>query len=371
MGGLRTYVDSIHVNLRNPASYGNLRLTTYTLGAVHTETWAENNTQSDSYEATSIEYLSIGIPLGSKMGFNFGLVPFRSVGYNIGELTDTNYTNFTGDGSINRAYLGAGAILNKNFSIGAELRYNFGRETNSSSVGLVNQALLGSNETNTTDLSGLSTNLALHYQGTLNNKYEIQATAVFSPESNISADNSRVLSTFQFTGQQEIPVVVRPAIETSQKLRLPSELTIGATIGEKRNWMVGAEYQHQGTSSIGVRSFLPRNSEFTDATSYRLGGFYIPNYNSFTNYWSRVVYRAGLRWEETGLRLNNEDISEYGISFGLGLPIGRRTGFSNANIGFEYGQRGTTDNGLIQEDFFSISIGLSLNDRWFQKRKYN
>lgn len=39
MGGIRTYSDSIHVNLRNPASYGNLRLTTYTVGAVHTETW--------------------------------------------------------------------------------------------------------------------------------------------------------------------------------------------------------------------------------------------------------------------------------------------------------------------------------------------
>ncbi len=371
MGGLRIYADSIHANIQNPASYGHLRLTNYALGVVHTETWAENSEQKDAYDATSLEYVSIGVPLGKRMGFNFGLVPFKSVGYRIGDLTDTEYTNFTGDGSVNRAYIGGGILLNDHFSLGAELRYNFGRETNSSSVGLINQAFLGTNELNQTDFSGLSGNFGVHYKGILNGKYEVQASTIFSPESNITADNSRTLSTFLLSGTQEISSTVRPAIETKQKLRLPSELTIGASIGKQRHWMLGAEYNRQGTSSTGVRSFLPQEAQFTDAASYRLGGFYIPNYNSFTSYWSRVVYRGGLRWEETGLRINGEDISEFGISFGLGLPIGRKSGFSNANIGFEYGERGTTSNGLIKEDFFSISVGLSLNDRWFQKRKYN
>jgi hypothetical protein len=89
-----------------------------------------------------------------------------------------------------------------------------------------------------------------------------------------------------------------------------------------------------------------------------------------------VVYRGGIRYEELGLQvsgdgINSSDINEFGISFGLGLPIGRRSGFSNANLGFEYGQRGTQDAGLIRETFFNFSLGLSLNDTWFIKRKYN
>jgi hypothetical protein len=32
MGGLRLFSDSIHVSLRNPAAYGRLKLTTYTVG---------------------------------------------------------------------------------------------------------------------------------------------------------------------------------------------------------------------------------------------------------------------------------------------------------------------------------------------------
>jgi hypothetical protein len=82
-----------------------------------------------------------------------------------------------------------------------------------------------------------------------------------------------------------------------------------------------------------------------------------------------VVYRAGLHYEKTGLNINNESINEFGISFGLGLPVG--SFFSNANLGFEIGKRGTTNSNLIQENFVNFQLSLSLNDRWFRKRKYD
>ena len=111
---------------------------------------------------------------------------------------------------------------------------------------------------------------------------------------------------------------------------------------------------------------------FEDASTLSLGGFYIPKYNSFTNYWERVVYRAGLRFETTGLQVQNESIKEFGMSFGVGLPVGtNRNPFSNANLGIEIGKRGTTNANLIQENFLKFKISLSLNDRWFQKRKFD
>ncbi len=58
-----------------------------------------------------------------------------------------------------------------------------------------------------------------------------------------------------------------------------------------------------------------------------------------------------------------------GISFGVGLPVGRM--FSNTNLGFEIGKRGTTNNNLIKENFVNFQLSLSLNDRWFEKRKYD
>ena len=74
---------------------------------------------------------------------------------------------------------------------------------------------------------------------------------------------------------------------------------------------------------------------------------------------------AGFRYENTGLVINNTSINDYGMNFGLGLPVG----LSRINLGVEFGKKGTTSNNLIEENYFNLSVGLSLNDIWFKKRK--
>ncbi|MEC7264731.1 MAG: hypothetical protein VXW38_13400, partial [Bacteroidota bacterium] len=86
-------------------------------------------------------------------------------------------------------------------------------------------------------------------------------------------------------------------------------------------------------------------------------------------YFKRVTYRAGLRYDVSGLEVNGKEINNFGITFGLGMPLGGS--FSNVNLGFELGRRGTTDANLIEESYLKINVGLSLNDVWFQKRKIN
>ena len=107
------------------------------------------------------------------------------------------------------------------------------------------------------------------------------------------------------------------------------------------------------------------DNKFENSTKISVGGFYIPKYDSFSSYLSRVVYRAGFRYENTGLVFNNNSINDYGMNFGLGLPVG----LSKIDLGFEFGKRGTTTNGLIEENYFNVSVGLSLSDIWFNKRK--
>lgn len=70
--------------------------------------------------------------------------------------------------------------------------------------------------------------------------------------------------------------------------------------------------------------------------------------------------------------VNNEDITDFGITFGVGLPLDATNDpFSNINIGFEIGKRGTTSADLIQENYFKINLGISLNAKWFNKRTIN
>jgi hypothetical protein len=41
------------------------------------------------------------------------------------------------------------------------------------------------------------------------------------------------------------------------------------------------------------------------------------------------------------------------------------------NIAVEVGSQGTTENGLINENYVRLTIGTSLQERWFLKRRFN
>ena len=86
MGGIDIYNDSIHANLNNPASYGDLKMLTYSLGLNYKVTNLSDKESSRQLSNSSLDYLGIAIPTG-KFGFGFGLVPYSSVGYRLeGEM---------------------------------------------------------------------------------------------------------------------------------------------------------------------------------------------------------------------------------------------------------------------------------------------
>ena len=76
-----------------------------------------------------------------------------------------------------------------------------------------------------------------------------------------------------------------------------------------------------------------------------------------------------MRYEKTGLMVNSQSINDMGLTLGLGLPLNGT--FSNINIGFELGKKGTTSSNLVQENYANFSVGFSFNDTWFVKRKFN
>jgi hypothetical protein len=149
--------------------------------------------------------------------------------------------------------------------------------------------------------------------------------------------------------------------------KFSSEINLGAGFGVAHKWFVGVNFFN---TSKGHTNPLESNANVKyEATSrVSVGGFYIPKYDSFTSYISRVTYRVGARFEDTGIVLNNQPIEDFGITFGLGLPVG---GLSKINVGVELGQLGTLNGGLIKENYTNIMLGFSLSDIWFIKRKYD
>ncbi|HET8837734.1 MAG TPA: hypothetical protein VFM82_01930 [Flavobacteriaceae bacterium] len=369
MGGLSVFSDSIHLNLQNPAGYAALRLTTYAIGGSHSAINLESYAgEEKTTNSNLMDYLAVGFPAG-KLGFGFGLAPATSVGYELQRIEEDLTSKFSGNGGLNRVFLSVGYRFNEYLRIGASANYKFGNIQNKS-LFFQDQIQFGTREINRSHLSGFDFKFGAQYQRMISENLQITGSADFSPSTKISSENQRQVATVILrNGSEELISDLRRFDVEDSKLTLPTHFTLGAGIGKPNNWFAGLEYGSRASSSFSNRSFDVSGVEYSSASNFALGGFYIPKYNDITNYFNRIVYRGGFRYEETGLNINNEGIDEFGISFGVGLPAGKM--LSNLNIGFEYGQRGTTAAGLVKETFYNIFISLSLNDLWFQKSKYN
>lgn len=371
MGGLTVFPDSIHLNLQNPAHLAGLKLTSFAVGGTYANTKFQSETADGKARRTSLDYLAVGIPVG-KLGIGFGLIPYSSVGYKIQSLTEGNsptFSRYSGVGGVNKVFAGAGYKITKQLNLGASIQYNFGT-IETTNLRYQESVQYGTRENNLSDLQGFNLDFGLSYQRKLTEKLSLFSSVTYSPESKLKLDNSRTIDLIQFLSTGTTSVIQREDIDVANtEIKIPSKWSFGTGIGEMKKWMFGGEVTLINNSAMSNRFNDIDEATFENSTRYVLGGYFIPNYNSYSGYFKRIVYRAGLRYENTGLVLQNKSITDAAMNVGFGLPLSGT--FSNININFEYGKRGTKYYNLVEENYFNISIGLSLSDKWFIKRKFD
>jgi len=134
--------------------------------------------------------------------------------------------------------------------------------------------------------------------------------------------------------------------------------------------MIGAEYKTGSWSNVtlnGVNAGLQNDQNFS------LGAQLTPNINSINSFLAVIDYRVGFNYDKTYINFNGTDITQYGATFGFGIPIPNtsRTDFYKVNFALEVGRRGTLENNLIRENYFNFHLGFTLNNKWFQKFKFD
>ncbi|MDP5105231.1 MAG: hypothetical protein NWQ31_03580 [Polaribacter sp.] len=381
MGGIGVAFNHYkYLNFTNPAAYADLRYTTYSFGILNNDLSIKSATTNQNVNSTSLSYFALGFPIGNNAGFSFGLQPVSSVGYSLSNsLTDTDgeiseVSLFSGNGGVNRIYSSFGIRVIKGLSVGFEADYRFGNIDNS----IINQRAnvsLATKYQEVTEIEGFSVKFGTQYQKQLENKLILNVGATFKlgNDLKVTGDDYLYSLTYGATGVES----PRDTVSTSVidgKFNIPYKSVIGVGVGEYDKWYAGVEYENQ--EAIGRSSLLASSNgayQYGSSNRISLGGFYLPKINSISSYWNRVTYRAGVRFEKTGLLVdgsgNNTNftpIDDFGISFGLGLPLQR---LSTVNMGFEFGKKGTIKNNLIQENYFNFRLSLSLTDTWFIKRK--
>ena len=374
MGGLDIVLDSLHANINNPASLGDLKLVTYSLGLNYKSTKLSSIASNESVTSASIDYLVVAIPT-KKFTFGFGILPATSVGYRLQSATDgediNNVVNRNeGYGGLNQTFLSVGFKIFDFLNFGVSANYNFGKITNESSRQEQNIDF-GTFFTKTSSLVGFNYRFAIQLKIPLTSKVRLDAMVYYVPKNSLTSINESVYFTRSVTTQdlgdfENVDLAARNLKETS--ISLGDQYSFGLGITKEKKWFVGGQYSQRNSADY-VNNFISLdNISYANGSRLSFGGFYLPDYSSITSYWKRIVYRAGMRFEDTGVLFNNQSLKETGISFGVSLPM---VGYSNANIGVEFGKRGSQDNGLIQESYWNLIIGLSLNDIWFIKRKFN
>lgn len=369
MGGIGVFPDSIHINLQNPASYSSLKLATFTVGGGFNTTRINSYQGNDKAKRSTLDYVAIGIPIGKSSGVTLGMVPYSAVGYKIKNVDAGGVIRrYEGKGGLNKVFLGYGYKINKHISVGADLSYNFGNiETNS--IQYIPDVEFGTQETNTSGLSGLNVNIGAMYQKKIK-KYDFYGSLAFTPQSSLRTKNTRTLSSIRYSDDYTPAIIDNLDVEVAKSpIKLPGTFAVGAGFGEAKKWLIGAEVIFKQTENLNNRFNDVTQASFKNGMQYSFGGYYVPNYNSFSNYFKKVTYRAGVRYESTGMVIRDESIRDYAFTGGFGFPLGGA--FSNLNIGVEYGRRGTAKANLVEENYTNVIFSFSLNDKWFVQRKFD
>ncbi len=382
--GLR---DRLFINLSNPASYSQLALTTFEVGleAKLLRQQQQNPDLTIENSTTGLRYFAVGIPFTDWWGTALALKPYSFRGYDITTqrfLADSTLVtdNFSGSGGINQVVWGNSFKVAKGLSLGINAAFVFGSMDD---VNLVEW------EGNTFDtrieesagLRGIHLKYGAQYQHDFSDGTQLGLGAYFSNSQNINADVSNYIYTI--SGNVELDTLAGSG-ERSGSITLPGEFGFGLSWGKTDEdilnyaWQVSADIElYSGSEYVDFQG----RQQLEDAYRFQLGGYLRPKYafeglrrNNF--YLFNVEYRLGGFYEQLPISLNGIQMQDYGITFGMGLPVKERNmapgevKVSTINMGIILGRRGTMENNLILENYLNIYLGFTLNDKWFIKYKY-
>jgi hypothetical protein len=375
------------INSLNPASYSALKNTIIESG------FAQNNgtikSASSSAEVTTVgfSYVNFGIPLSEKRGWglSFGLMPYSSIGYKV--VADSSVqqdtfkmpiTNtFIGKGGLTKFYIGMGYKIYKDslrsLSLGVNVGYIFGN-LNSTTQALfpIDYLKFNIEESNNRYTGGLVFDYGLQFEQKIGKKTTAVVGASMNVRTELSSTRQYVLRSLAIGGGSRNGRDTALSTDNeSGSMTLPMGLKAGLSVNHNDKYLLAADVEY--TEWSAYKTTWPSSGSSGDALrnslAFAFGGSYTQDVNDYNNFLKRVEYRAGFRYEQSNIIINNNGVDLMGISAGIGLPMGKSR--SKVNVSFEYLKRGTTSNNLIQEDYYRLILGITFADRWFVRYRYD
>jgi len=335
-----------------------------------------------------LNYLTFGFPLKTdSWTMSFGLMPYSNVSYNVlasGSVINREEANadyrYEGSGGINQVYMSNGwKIIPDLLYLGLRVGYAFGSITDETIIDIQEDEIriIGSDTLRSskdfrssdyfrsTRYSDFLIEGGLYMKRRVGEKLDVNLGVVYELAANMRTKRDEKITVVD--GFNPNPPTADILIESEGKTVLPQKLGVGLSLAKEFRWSVGLDFY--------ARDWTQFESDFESeeslANSYKIiaGGEFTPDFFSITSYLKRVSYQFGFSYERTPIEINNTNIDDFGINFGLSLPVGPA---SILNVGINYGQLGTTQNGLIRENYLKFNLGMTFNDRsfgWYRNQR--
>ena len=383
------------INFANPATYGTVIRYNPVFDAGFMGKASTLKTSESTYNAAtvSLRNFSMLLPVSKKTGFVFGLMPYSNTGYDITNYNDnegdTITYNFYGKGSVNRLLLGLGQqIINRGdsirFSLGVNASYLFGTLEKSRTVAFEDISYYNSKVLDKSIVRGFVFDVGMHFYEKVSEKVYFQLGATAKLGSEVKGIQDFYAYNFKYSadGVTEIGKDTTSfLVDNDGIFTLPKGFGIGGSVTIDKKFTISAQYETQNWQDYSQTfdSIEYNPTELTQSNRFSYGIEYTPFIDESVKTSSAIklsTYRAGFHHGYSPYFLSDTHLKQYGISFGISIPLISSNSYSTMNLGFELGKMGTTENGLIEDNYFNFNLGFALSpnsrfDKWFKKRLYD
>jgi len=371
------------LNNSNPALLVYNTQTVFTTGILGESRKLKNDSISEKHVGGNMNYLAIAFPVRPRKPFKmqrwttaFGLMPYSTVDYNIefeGAVDGNDTINYTGteqgSGGLAQFYWSNGVRINEDIAVGIRANYIFSTITylyKNILPPTVQPLNLYSSVEESTYIKDFAFSLGLSYSKDSLWAKNYRLSFGLTYDLNTELNSKRVQKLSRLSAAND--TVESYSLGTVRgSLTIPAVITGGVSLGRDHKWSIGTEFTYQDWSAY--KNFDGGNDGLKKSWRYAFGGEVTPDFLS-ENYLKRITYRAGASVKQypfIATPLGNKQVKDFGINFGFSLPTGR----SSVDFGFTFGKRGNKSDDVLEERYFKIFLGLSLNDQWFIRRKFD
>jgi hypothetical protein len=384
MGGVgMSNPEYYFLNSQNPALLVFNRLTTFGAGVIGESRKQNSNELSEESGSGNLNYLSMGIPIKPGKWSNgvmrwttsLSLMPYTRLNYQlsykipiIGTGINTVDVTEKGSGGINQFAWSNGISLSKSISIGVKMAYLFSATENeySNSLSQTNQFLVFTpnvyERTYVSDFQ-FSPALSIHLDSVFRKNNRLNFGLVYDMKANLNTEFYQRSERWNAGGIIDSLTTIANA---KGHITVPAVISGGISYQHAYRWTLAVDGSYGFFTQY--RGLGDNNPYDKDSWRMAVGFQIVPDQTSLSSYLKRVNYRTGVSLENQPYLVNGNPVRDFGITFGMSLPVSR---LSSLDVALKVGKKGDKTLNTVEENYIKLYFAITFNDQWFIKRRFD